>query len=110
MRISRAGWALAAIVAIAVALFAFRQMHGGYILTRKPHAVTLRWNPAEGATSYNIYRRDGRSSGYKQVGTSVEPRFIDSPVPSGAVLVYAVTAVQDQYESPFSAEMRVDIP
>jgi fibronectin type 3 domain-containing protein len=110
MRMSRNGWALAAIATIALALFTYRHMYDGHFFSRKPHSVTLHWNPSEGATSYNIYRRDGRSSGYTLIGTTVEPTYVDSPVPSGVVLVYAVTAVHDQHESPFSGLTRVEVP
>jgi fibronectin type 3 domain-containing protein len=110
MKISRGAWAAIVVVILAVALLAYWQQRGGHLPGAKPHSVVLHWNPTDGATAYHVYRSDGRPANFRQVGTATEPSYVDTAVPGGTVLFYAVTAVSDDHESPFSNQTRVEVP
>ena len=74
------------------------------------HAVTLRWQPSEGARNYNIYRSSQPGVRGDKVGTSTEPVFRDTDVRGGAVLYYTVTAVSGGKESGPSNEIKAVVP
>jgi fibronectin type 3 domain-containing protein len=74
------------------------------------HSVTLHWNGVPGATYYYVYRSTVSGSQYQKIGTSPTPTFKDTPVPSGAVFYYVVTAVVDGRESKYSDEIKAAVP
>ena len=77
---------------------------------QEPHSVTLTWNPAANAISYNVYRSQISGGPYEKIGTVTAPAYRDKPVPSGAVLYYVVTTVSETGESRYSKEMKAVIP
>lgn len=76
---------------------------------KKPHSVTLTWDASPGADSYNVYRRPENGS-FAKIGTAQTNRYVDTPVPSGTVLIYGVTTVSKEQESTISKEIRVEVP
>jgi|SRR5450631_1175527 len=74
------------------------------------HSVTLKWVPTPGATSYNVYRGAVTGEPYEKIGSTVTPIYVDTPLPSGAVLYYVVTAVENDKESRNSSEVKASIP
>ena len=91
-----------------IGVFAYRhsEMFGG----TKPHSVTLRWDAAADAASYNVFRRT-EASEFAKIGNSQTPTYIDNNVPNGTVLYYGVTTVAaDGKESKISTIVRVEIP
>jgi len=72
----------------------------GLIGTSSPDRtqVSLSWNPAARATSYNVYRSATSGGPYTMVGSGVltsSPYFTDSNVVAGAKYFYVVTAVNN---------------
>jgi|SRR5450631_3931872 fibronectin type 3 domain-containing protein len=74
------------------------------------HSVTLKWVPTPGATSYNVYRSSVGGGRYEKIGSAVNPTYVDTPVPSGGVLYYVVTTVENSKESGFSSEIKATVP
>ncbi len=91
------------IIAISAYRFAQQTAHS------KPHSVTLTWDAAANADFYNIYRKPENGS-FTKIGTAQTNKYVDTPVPSGAVLIYGVTTVSKEQESPISKEIRVQVP
>ncbi len=91
------------IIAISAYRFAQQAAH------KKPHSVTLTWDASPNADSYNIYRKPENGS-FTKIGTAQTNKYVDTPVPSGAVLIYGVTTVSRGQESAISKEIRVDVP
>ena len=106
MKISRTAWILLAVVTASLALFLYSYAGG------KPavHSVTLRWDPTPFATSYNVYRGTVSGGPYAKIGTAPGSPYVDTPVASGAVFYYAVTAVRAGKESAYSKEIRAAVP
>jgi fibronectin type 3 domain-containing protein len=107
MKVSRTAWIVVAVVAAAIAAFTYSQVRNSQPAT---HSVKLHWKATPGATSYNVYRSTKAGHPYTKIGTSTTPSYVDSPVPSGAVLYYVVTAVHDGQESGFSTEIKAVVP
>ena len=57
------------------------------------HTVTLTWNDAARATSYNIYRRAYGTDTLAKIGTSNKTSYFDSTAQPGFRYAYAVSAV-----------------
>jgi fibronectin type 3 domain-containing protein len=95
------------LIAVGVAVFALRAASGK---PDKAHAATLTWSPSANASSYNIYRGMVSGGPYQKIGTSKTPKYVDTPLPSGAQFFYVVTAVSEGRESPYSHEIRVKVP
>ncbi len=71
--------------------------------------VNLTWSPSPSSDHYIVYR--GTSLGtLEQVGTTETLRFTEQPVPRGEDLVYAVSAVTEDRESPVSQTVRTVLP
>jgi hypothetical protein len=113
MKTSRLIWLLLVVV-LAFGISRWGQQQGlgwDFGLLGPRHAVTLTWTPSTGAASYKIYRTTTSGGGYVQVGASTEAKFVDDTVRSGAVLYYAVTALNsDRKESSLSAEVKAVVP
>ena len=107
MRLSKGILVLAAgfVLVIAVSAYRFAQQSE----PKKPHSVTLTWDAMPGADSYNLYRRT-ESSDFKKIGSAQTNKYVDTPVPSAAVLIYGVTTVSKEKESTISKEIRVEVP
>jgi fibronectin type 3 domain-containing protein len=104
-----AGIILAAIIARVA--FSRNQTQSEEAKKRAPtHSVTLNWNSVPGATFYYIYRSTVSGSQYQKIGTSPTPTFKDTPVSSGALFYYVVTAVVDGRESKYSDEIKAAVP
>jgi fibronectin type 3 domain-containing protein len=93
------------LLVIAVSAYRFAQESG----PKKPHSVTLTWDASPGADFYNIYRKPENGS-FAKIGTVQTNKYVDTPVPSGTVLIYGVTTVSKQQESAISKEIRVEVP
>jgi fibronectin type 3 domain-containing protein len=93
------------VLVIAVSAYRFAQQSG----QKKPHTVTLTWDATPGAESYNIYRKPENGS-FTKIGTAQTNKYVDTPVSSGAVLIYGVTTVSKEQESAISKEIRVEVP
>jgi fibronectin type 3 domain-containing protein len=106
MKISRTTWIVVAVLAAGVAAFTYSQVKK----SRAVHSVHLHWKATPGATSYNVYRSSMMGHRYTKIGSSSTPSYVDSPVPSGAVLYYVVTSVHDGKESGFSQEIKAKVP
>jgi fibronectin type 3 domain-containing protein len=76
----------------------------------KPHAATLNWTASSGANSYNVYRSQVSGGPYQKIGSSTEPKYVDTPLPSGQEFFYVVTAVKGDKESSYSKEIHVKVP
>lgn len=77
----------------------------------KPHKVTLNWNKAPRAISYNIYRRPYRLDLHTKLGSSATTSYEDPAVQSGERYCYAITSVDSkEQESVRSKELCVTIP
>ena len=77
---------------------------------QEPHSVTLTWNPAASAISYNVYRSRESGGPYQKIGNAPTAKYVDTPVPSGTVLYYVVTTVSRKGESRYSREIKAVIP
>jgi len=105
MRILK-GLAILLVIAVcAFMVFAFRHAE----TAKKPHSVDLNWQASPNATSYNIYRHPEGGS-FEKIGSSTTPKYVDAPVPSGAVFYYGVTTVRGDEESQISNVIRVEVP
>jgi fibronectin type 3 domain-containing protein len=107
MKISRTAWIVVAVLAAGIAAFTYSQVKNSRPAT---HSVKLHWKATPWATSYNVYRSSVSGQPYTKIGTSSTPSYVDSPVPSGAVFYYVVTAVRENHESTYSAEIKVKVP
>jgi hypothetical protein len=104
-------WILAGVVVVAGLVVSAYRFTGRHSDSRQePHSVTLTWNPAANAISYNVYRSQISGGPYEKIGTVTAPAYRDKPVPSGAVLYYVVTTVSKTGESRYSQEMKAVIP
>lgn len=68
-------------------------------------AVTLTWNPAAGATSYQAYRGQQAGGPYFRIGGMATTTFTDNLSSNGNVIYFVVTAISAQGESAFSNEL-----
>jgi fibronectin type 3 domain-containing protein len=77
----------------------------------RPHQVTLNWDKALRAASYNVYRRPYRIDTYTKLASSNTTSFEDPTVQSAERYCYVVTAVDSKArESAKSKEVCVTIP
>jgi fibronectin type 3 domain-containing protein len=77
----------------------------------KPHKITVNWEKAPHAVSYNIYRRPYRSDTYTKVATANTNNYEDSAVQSGERYCYAVTSIDSKgQESARSKEICQTVP
>ena len=107
MRLSKTAVVVIAgfVLVIAVSAYRFAQQSG----PKKPHSVTLTWDATPGADFYNVYRKPENGS-FTKIATAQTNKYVDTPVPSGAVLIYGVTTVSKEQESAISKEIRVEVP
>ncbi len=105
MKASRDVAVVVAIVATSLALFVYSQTRG-----RAVHSVTLNWSPTPGAVFYNVYRASASGGPYRKIGKAHSSLYIDTPVTSGSVFYYVVTAVEHGKESAYSNEIRAAVP
>jgi fibronectin type 3 domain-containing protein len=63
--------------------------------------ITLSWNAAGTAESYNIYRANTQTGTQAKIGSSIQTTYIDV-APSGREYIYSVTGVNGSGESPKS--------
>lgn len=74
------------------------------VLTGKTSAK-VSWKAAAGATSYNIYRSNYPSSGYKAIKTGVKSLyFVDNTLAGGKTYYYKVEAVKDNLKKISAAK------
>ncbi len=77
----------------------------------KPHKITINWDKAPRAVSYNVYRRPYRSQTFTKVGTSTTNTYDDPAVPGGERNCYVVTSIDSKgTESARSREICVTVP
>lgn len=72
--------------------------------------VGLRWTPMPGATGYKILRSVSPDKGYKEIGTSLQPQFLDKDLEPATTYLYALQTVAGADVSPTSEEKSVTIP
>jgi fibronectin type 3 domain-containing protein len=72
-------------------------------------SVTLTWNPAAGATSYNVKRATISGGPYTTIGTAVAASFLDNSVSSGNTYFYVVSAVNSVGEGANSTEAETSV-
>lgn len=105
-------YVLLSVLALLLAVIAFLR-HQAEV----PHSVTVTWDaPAARdrvtVIGYNVYRRTFENGSFVKIAEKVAgPPYEDRLVNSGRKYVYAVTSVDNGGgESPFSAEVTVEIP
>jgi fibronectin type 3 domain-containing protein len=77
----------------------------------KSHKLTLTWNKAPRAKSYNVYRRPYRTGTYTKLGNSNTTAYEDATVQSAERYCYQVTSVDAKgQEGERSREFCVTIP
>ena len=62
-------------------------------------SVTITWSASEGATGYNIYRREAGKGTLEKIATVTEPTYVDTDVEKAHDYYYSVTAFNAQGES-----------
>ncbi len=73
-------------------------------------AVRLRWNLAEGASFYNVYRADAPDAAGQLLGSVQEPTLTDPKVEDGKTYYYFVTAVSTTgQESKRGEPLKVEV-
>ena len=78
---------------------------------RKPHKITINWEKAPHAVSYNVYRRSYRGDTYTKVATSNTNNYEDPAVQSGERYCYVVTSIDSKgQESARSREICQTVP
>jgi fibronectin type 3 domain-containing protein len=77
----------------------------------KSHKITVNWEKAPRAVSYNVYRRPYRSDTYTKVATANTNNYEDPAVQSGERYCYAVTSIDSKgQESARSKEICLTVP
>jgi len=77
----------------------------------KPHKITINWEKAPQAVSYNVYRRSYRVETYTKVGASNSNSYEDPTVQSGERYCYVITSIDSKgKESARSKEICVTVP
>lgn len=77
----------------------------------KPHKVTINWEKAPHAVSYNVYRRLYRIETFTKLGTASTNSYEDPGAQGGERYCYVVTSVDSKgKESPRSAEICQTVP
>src|SRR6202790_2059618 len=62
----------------------------------KPHKITINWEKAPQAVSYNVYRRSYRVETYTKVGASNSNSYEDPTVQSGERYCYVITSIDSK--------------
>ena len=62
-------------------------------------SVTITWDASEGATSYNVYRREAGKGTLEKIATVTDPTYVDTTVEKAHDYYYSVTAVNANGES-----------
>jgi membrane peptidoglycan carboxypeptidase/fibronectin type 3 domain-containing protein len=75
----------------------------GVSVTPGPVGLTVSWQPANGATSYVIYRSNSAGSAYQKVTSVTATSYTDPGAIAGGTFYYTVAAVIDGKETPASA-------
>jgi hypothetical protein len=77
----------------------------------KPHKITINWEKAPRAVSYNVYRRLYRSPTFTKVGTSNTASYDDPGVQGRERYCYVVTSLDSKgKESDRSREICLTVP
>jgi hypothetical protein len=77
----------------------------------KPHKITINWDKAPRAVSYNVYRRLYKSQTFTKVGTSNANSYDDPGVQGGERYCYVVTSLDSKgKESDRSREICRTVP
>ena len=77
----------------------------------KPYKITINWEKAPHAVSYNVYRRPYRSPTFTKVGTSDTNSYDDPGVQGGERYCYVVTSLDSKgKESDRSREICLTVP
>jgi hypothetical protein len=77
----------------------------------RPHKITINWDKAPRAVSYNVYRRLYRSQTFTKVGTSNTNSYDDPGVQGGERYCYVVTSLDSKgKESDRSREICLTVP
>lgn len=77
----------------------------------KPHKITINWNKAPHAVSYNVYRRPYKIQTFAKVGTSTINSYEDLGVQGGESYCYVVTSIDSKgTESERSREICITVP
>jgi fibronectin type 3 domain-containing protein len=77
----------------------------------KLHKITINWDKAPHAVSYNVFRRPYRSQTFTKVGTSATNNYEDPGAQGGERYCYVVTSIDSKgRESERSKEMCVTVP
>ena len=79
--------------------------------TPKPHKITINWEKAPHAVSYNVYRRPYRIETFTKVATVNTNSYEDPAVQGGERYCYAVTSIDSKgQESARSREICQTVP
>ena len=73
-------------------------------------SVSLTWNVASGATSYELLRKGPSDSSYVQIGTSTSTSYTDSTVTASTTYSYEVIAVNSAGDSSPSSAVSTTTP
>jgi hypothetical protein len=77
----------------------------------RPHKVTLHWDKAAHAKTYNIYRRPYRQDTFAMLGSSETTSYEDPTVRSAEIYCYVVTSVDSKgRESVHPREVCITVP
>ncbi len=55
-------------------------------------SISVKWNAADNATGYIVYRSTNKSSGYKKIATTITNSYVDKGLTKGATYYYKVRA------------------
>ena len=94
-----------ALVAIAMAQDAPKWVGAFYVKGK----VGLKWQPVEGASSYNVYRKAADEE-YTKIASEEKTHLFDTNVKPGVVYTYKIAAVMPDGSERFSSEKSVTIP
>jgi hypothetical protein len=73
--------------------------------------VSLSWLNTAGATSWNVYRSQTSGGPYVRCGITTTPQWVDTNnLPKNVTFYYVVTAVNQDGESQFSAQITATAP
>jgi fibronectin type 3 domain-containing protein len=79
--------------------------------TPKPHKITINWEKAPHAVSYNVYRRPYRIETFTKVGKVNTNSYQDPAVKGGERYCYVVTSIDSKgQESARSTEICQTVP
>lgn len=98
-------------VSLVLILYWYPSRSQQQVAPSKPHKITVSWEKAPHAVSYNVYRRSYRDESYTKVGNPDTNTFEDPTVQSGERYCYVVTSIDSKgKESARSKEMCVTVP